>query len=46
MRCRKTGTPITAVMMPTCTSQVGIMTAVIGVPVFLHLIRRGRIGAL
>ena len=33
-------------VLPPSEVQVGIMTAVIGVPVFLHLIRRGRIGAL
>ena len=33
-------------VLPPCEVQVGIMTAVIGVPVFLHLVRRGRIGAL
>jgi iron complex transport system permease protein len=34
------------VVLPPSEVQVGIMTAVIGVPVFLRLIRRGRIGAL
>jgi iron complex transport system permease protein len=33
-------------VLPPTEVQVGIMTAVIGVPVFLRLIRRGRIGAL
>ena len=33
-------------VLPPTEVQVGIMTAVVGVPVFLHLIRRGRIGAL
>ena len=34
------------VVLPPTEVQVGIMTAVVGVPVFLWLIRRGRIGAL
>jgi iron complex transport system permease protein len=34
------------VVLPPAEVQVGIMTAVIGVPVFLRLVRRGRIGAL
>ena len=33
------------VVLPPTEVQVGIMTAVVGVPVFLWLIRRGRIGA-
>ena len=33
------------VVLPPAEVQVGIMTAVVGVPVFLLLIRRGRIGA-
>ena len=34
------------VILPPTEVQVGIMTAVVGVPVFLYLIRRGRMGAL
>jgi iron complex transport system permease protein len=34
------------VVLPPAEVQVGIMTAVVGVPVFLVLVRRGRIGAL
>ena len=34
------------VVLPPSEVQVGIMTAVVGVPVFLRLVRRGRIGAL
>ncbi|WP_051276371.1 iron ABC transporter permease [Marmoricola sp. URHB0036] len=34
------------VVLPPAEVQVGIMTAVVGVPVFLRLVRRGRIGAL
>jgi iron complex transport system permease protein len=34
------------VVLPPTEVQVGIMTAVVGVPVFLVLVRRGRIGAL
>jgi len=34
------------VVLPPTEVQVGIMTAVVGVPVFLHLVRRGRMGAL
>jgi iron complex transport system permease protein len=34
------------VVLPPSEVQVGIMTAVVGVPVFLGLVRRGRIGAL
>jgi iron complex transport system permease protein len=34
------------VVLPPTEVQVGIMTAVVGVPVFLYLIRRGRMGAL
>lgn len=34
------------VVLPPTEVQVGIMTAVIGVPVFLWLVRRGRLGAL
>jgi iron complex transport system permease protein len=34
------------VVLPPSEVQVGIMTAVIGVPVFLGLVRRGRLGAL
>ncbi len=34
------------VVLPPTEVQVGIMTAVVGVPVFLWLIRRGRMGAL
>lgn len=34
------------VILPPSEVQVGIMTAVIGVPVFLWVIRRGRLGAL
>jgi len=33
-------------VLPPSEVQVGIMTAVVGVPVFLALVRRGRIGAL
>lgn len=33
-------------VLPPGEVQVGIMSAVVGVPVFLHLVRRGRIGAL
>ncbi len=33
-------------VLPPGEIQVGIMSALIGVPVFLHLVRRGRIGAL
>jgi iron complex transport system permease protein len=33
-------------ILPPSEVQVGIMTAVVGVPVFLVLVRRGRIGAL
>ena len=33
-------------VLPPTEVQVGIMTAVVGVPVFLALVRRGRIGAL
>ncbi|MFC4784522.1 FecCD family ABC transporter permease [Nocardioides sp. MAHUQ-72] len=33
------------VVMPPTEVQVGIMTAVVGVPVFLALVRRGRLGA-
>ncbi len=34
------------VVLPPGEVQVGIMTAVVGAPVFLHLVRRGRMGAL
>jgi iron complex transport system permease protein len=34
------------VVLPPAEVQVGIMTAVVGVPVFLYLIRRGRMGGL
>jgi iron complex transport system permease protein len=34
------------VVLPPSEVQVGIMTAVVGVPIFLRLIRHGRIGAL
>jgi iron complex transport system permease protein len=34
------------VVLPPTEVQVGIMTAVVGVPVFLHLVCRGRMGAL
>jgi iron complex transport system permease protein len=34
------------VILPPAEVQVGIMTAVVGVPVFLALIRRGRMGSL
>ena len=34
------------VVLPPTEVQVGIMTAVVGVPVFLALVRRGRMGAL
>ena len=34
------------VVLPPTEVQVGIMTAVVGVPVFLWLVRRGRMGAL
>ena len=34
------------VVLPPTEVQVGIMTAVVGVPVFLALIRRGRMGSL
>jgi len=34
------------VILPPSEVQVGIMAAVVGVPVFLTLVRRGRIGAL
>jgi iron complex transport system permease protein len=34
------------VVLPPTEVQVGIMTAVVGVPVFLGLVRRGRVGAL
>jgi iron complex transport system permease protein len=34
------------IVLPPAEVQVGIMTAVVGVPVFLRLVRRGRIGAL
>jgi iron complex transport system permease protein len=34
------------VVLPPTEVQVGIMTAVVGVPVFLHLVRRGRMGAM
>jgi len=34
------------VILPPTEVQVGIMTAAVGVPVFLYLIRRGRMGAL
>ena len=33
-------------VLPPSEVQVGIMTAVIGVPVFIALVRRGRMGAL
>jgi iron complex transport system permease protein len=33
------------VVLPPTEVQVGIMAAVVGVPVFLHLVRRGRLGA-
>jgi iron complex transport system permease protein len=34
------------VVLPPAEVQVGIMTAVVGVPVFLALLRRGRLGGL
>jgi iron complex transport system permease protein len=34
------------VVLPPTEVQVGIMTAVVGVPVFLRLVRRGRLGAM
>jgi iron complex transport system permease protein len=34
------------VVLPPTEVQVGIMTAVVGVPVFLWLLRRGRMAAL
>ncbi len=34
------------VVLPPAEVQVGIMTAAVGVPVFIRLVRRGRIGAL
>ena len=34
------------IVLPPAEVQVGIMTAVIGVPFFLLLVRRGRMGAL
>jgi iron complex transport system permease protein len=34
------------VVLPPSEVQVGIMTAAVGVPIFLRLIRHGRIGAL
>jgi iron complex transport system permease protein len=34
------------VVLPPAEVQVGIMTAVVGVPAFLYLVRRGRMGAL
>ena len=34
------------VVLPPAEVQVGIMTAVVGVPVFLVLVRRGRMGGL
>jgi len=34
------------IVLPPTEVQVGIMTAVLGVPVFLGLVRRGRLGAL
>ena len=34
------------VVLPPTEVQVGIMTAVVGVPVFFALIRRGRMGSL
>jgi len=34
------------VVLPPAEIQAGVMTAIIGVPVFLYLVRRGRVGAL
>jgi iron complex transport system permease protein len=34
------------VVLPPGEVQVGVMTALVGVPFFLHLVRKGRMGAL